>query len=218
MAGRTSFSQVAQREADRITAAVADELRTARLATGLTQAQVGLAIGIGRRRVSAVERGASTGASLAQVARQAAALGLRMSVKFYPVGGALRDTAQVRYISRFVDRVRAAWRVSLDVPVPLPGDLRAIDVLLVGVCTIAVEIVTQLRDLQAVIRAAQLKQRDIGATRLVIVVAGTHRNRRALADAHVVLAAAFELDTQRTMAALRDGRDPGRDAIVVLSA
>jgi hypothetical protein len=52
---------------------------------------------------------------------------------------------------------------------------------------------------------------------LVIVLAGTHRNRAALNAARVSLSAAFDLDTQRTMAALEAGRDPGRNAIVVLA-
>jgi hypothetical protein len=46
----------------------------------------------------------------------------------------------------------------LDLPIPLPGDLRGIDVLLDnGSCRIVVEVITRLRDLQAQLRAAQLK-------------------------------------------------------------
>lgn len=71
-------------------------------------------------------------------------------------------------------------------------------------------------DLQAQVRAAQLKARDIGATRLIVVVAGTHANRRSLAEARSTLAAGFDLDTRRLMADLAAGRDPGRDGIIVL--
>jgi hypothetical protein len=112
--------------------------------------------------------------------------------------------------------VGAAWRVVLEATIPLPGDLRAVDVLLEGPCRICVEVITRLSDLQAQIRAAQLKQRDIGATRLIIVVAGTHGNRRVLDEARATLVASFDLDTRRTLATLAEGRDPGRDAIVVL--
>jgi len=100
---------------------------------------------------------------------------------------------------------------------PLSGDLRAVDVLLTGACTIVVEIVTRLADVQALIRAAQLKQRDIKADRLVIVVAATHANRRALEIARPSLASAFELNRYRVMQELAAGRDPGRDAIILLS-
>ena len=80
----------------------------------------------------------------------------------------------------------------------------------------AVEVITRLRDLQAALRAAQLKQRDIGAERLIIVVAGTNANRRLLDAARPALVASFELDTRRTLATLAAGQDPGRDAIIVL--
>jgi hypothetical protein len=94
--------------------------------------------------------------------------------------------------------------------------LRAIDVVLRGPCVIAVEIVTRLADIQAVVRSARVKQRDFGAGRLIIVVAGTHANRRALAVARPTLGSSFEMDSQRVLALLRGGTDPGRDAIVVL--
>lgn len=195
---------------------VIDELRDARLAHGLTQAEVAGALGVSRSYVSRIERRALRTSSLKAVARHAVVVGLRMSVKLYPVGGALRDVAQARYIARFVDRIGHAWRVRLEMPVPLPGDLRAVDVVLEGACVIAVEVVTRLRDLQAILRAAQLKQRDIGAARLIIVVAGTHANRTVLDQARATLLATFDLDTRRTMAKLAAGEDPGRDAIVVI--
>ena len=166
--------------------------------------------------VSEVER-AKSAPSVHLLARHAAAVGLRLSIKLYPVGGALRDAAQVRYTKLFVDRVGRPWQCAIEVPMPLAGDLRAIDVVLRGRCTIAVEIVTRLHDVQAVVRAAQLKKRDYGADRLIIVVAGTHANCASLEEARHVLASSFDLDTHRTMAKLAAGEDPGRDAIVVLS-
>ena len=99
----------------------------------------------------------------------------------------------------------------------VPGDLRAIDIALSGPCVIAVEVVTRLRDIQSELRAAQLKQRDFGAKRLIIVVAGTHANRRVLGEAHGALEFAFDLDTQRVLRLLSAGKDPGRDAIIVLT-
>jgi hypothetical protein len=100
---------------------------------------------------------------------------------------------------------------------PLAGDLRAVDVLLrAGELTIAVEVITRLRDLQAQLRAATEKTRDVGAARLVLVVAATHANRRALAEARPALVGAFDLDARAVLAALHAGRDPGRDAVILL--
>jgi hypothetical protein len=85
-----------------------------------------------------------------------------------------------------------------------------------GALGIAVEVITRLRDLQAQIRAAQLKRRDISADRLLIVVAGSHANRLALGAARPTMLATFDTDTRRVLAALAAGADPGRDAVVVL--
>jgi transcriptional regulator with XRE-family HTH domain len=196
--------------------AIGSELRETRIASGVSQQGIADRLGVSRSLISRVERGTVVRLRLDHVVRHGAALGLKPSLKLYPVGGGLRDAAQVRYIRKFVARIGRAWRVSLDVPVPIPGDLRGIDVLLQGACVIAVEVVTRLRDIQALLRAAQLKQRDIGATRLIIVVSGTHANRRALAEARLSLIATFDMDSQRVLATLARGQDPGRDAIIVL--
>lgn len=212
--------RVAQEAVDRWQRAwleLADQLREARLMGGLTQSQVAAALGVSRDRVGRVERRRVLRLSVEYLVRHAAVVGLKASIKLYPLGGAIRDEAQARWIARFVERIGHAWRVALDVPIPLPGDLRAIDVLLTsGALRIAVEVITRLRDLQAQIRAAQLKQRDIGADRLVIVVAGSHANRVAVAAARPTLLATFDTDTRRVLAALAAGADPGRDAVVVL--
>jgi hypothetical protein len=201
----------------RRTLEIGDELRTARLIAGLTLREVAAAIGCSPSEVSRRERGRSRLFGAERLAVHAAAVGLRASVKLYPVGGAVRDAAQARYIGAFVGRVGRPWAVQLEMPVPIPGDLRAVDVVLAGAgLRIAVEVATRLTDLQAQLRAAQLKVRDIGATRLIIVVAATNANRRVLSSVRPALVDAFDLDTRRVMADLAAGRDPGRDAIVLL--
>ena len=55
-----------------------------------------------------------------------------------------------------------------------------------------------------------------GATRLILVIAGTHANRRALAAARSTLLGAFDLDTRHVLTELAAGRDPGRDGVVLL--
>ncbi|MGI8929213.1 MAG: helix-turn-helix domain-containing protein [Candidatus Limnocylindrales bacterium] len=217
MASRVRVVQEAMVRWARIWPEVAAELREARLALGLTQSQVASAIGTSRSRIGRIEQAKIRRASIEYLVRHGAVVGLRGSFKYYPVGGAIRDAAQARYIARFLERIGHAWQVKLEVPVPIPGDLRAVDVMLLGAgCRIAVEVITRLRDLQAQIRAAQLKQRDLGADRLIIVIAGTHANRAAMASGRTTLLATFELDTRRVLAALATGDDPGRDSFIVL--
>lgn len=196
---------------------IGDQLRTARHILGITLRQVGAAIGVSESEVCRRELGKAPRLNGEKLAIHAAAVGLRVSVRLFPVGGGIRDAAQARYIARFVARVGRAWKVLLEAPIPQAGDLRAIDVLLVSAeIRIAVEVITRLADLQAQVRAAQLKARDSGATRLVLVIAATRANRNALAGARATLVPAFDLDTRRVMADLAAGRDPGRDAIVLL--
>lgn len=217
MASRTRAADDARRAWERSARELGDELRTGRHILGVTQKQIGSAIGVSAPEVCRRELGRARRLSGAKLAVHAAAVGLKLVVKLYPVGGGIRDAAQARYVAAFVARVGRPWRVTIEAPIPLPGDLRAVDVLLASErARIAVEVITRLADLQAQVRAAQLKARDIGATRLVLVIAGTHANRSALASARSTLVPAFDLDSRRLMADLAAGRDPGRDGIVVL--
>jgi transcriptional regulator with XRE-family HTH domain len=218
MATRTRAMDEARHRWARSVSELGDDLRTARHIRNLTLTQLGAAIGVSASEVCRRELGRSPRLNGEKLAVHAAAVGLRLSVKLYPLGGGVRDAAQARYVATFVARVGRPWSVTVEAPMPIPGDLRAADVLLVrGSVRIAVEVITRLADLQAQIRAAQLKSRDIGATRLVIVAAGTHTKRNALAATRGTLAAAFDLDTRRLMVDLAAGRDPGRDGIVVLT-
>lgn len=218
MPGRTRSIDLARHHWSRTAIAVGDDLRAARHVLGLTLRQVGAAIGVSQSEVSRRELGRSRRLTGEKLAVHAAAVGLRLSVKLWPIGGGVRDAAQARYVSAFLARVGRAWRVTLEAPIEQRGDLRAVDVLLVnGASRIAVEVITRLADLQAQVRAAQLKARDIEATRLILVIAGTHANRRTLAAVRSTLVASFDLDTRRLLADLGAGRDPGRDGIILLS-
>ena len=218
MATRTRAIDEARHRWARSVGELGDDLRTARHIRNLTLTQLGSAIGVSASEVCRRELGRSSRLNGEKLAVHAAAVGLRLSIKLYPLGGGVRDAAQARYVATFVARVGRLWSVALEAPVPIPGDLRAADVLLVHRdVRIAVEVITRLADLQAQLRAAQLKSRDIRATRLMIVVAGTHANRNALAATRGAFASAFDLDTRRLMADLAAGRDPGRDGILVLT-
>lgn len=217
MATRTRATDEARRLWARTARELGDQLRTGRHIAGVTQSRLGASIGASQGEVSRRELGRSRRLMGESLAVHAAAVGLKLSVKLWPVGGGVRDAAQARYVAAFVSRVGRLWRVALEAPIQIAGDLRAVDVLLVrGPVLIAVEVITRLADLQAQVRAGQTKARDIQATRLILVIAGTRANRRALAATRGTLVAAFDLDSRRLIADLAAGRDPGRDGILVL--
>jgi len=99
----------------------------------------------------------------------------------------------------------------------LPGDRRAFDLWLAADrITIAIEVFTKVRDVQAQIRAAHLKWRDSNRTRLIVVVAESHANRTALRAVADLIASDFPISPRAALAALTDARDPGGNAIVVV--
>lgn len=194
------------------------ELRVSRLTAGASQTAVGAAIGVSASEVSRRELGNAPRVTAASLCEHAAAVGLKLVFSMYPAGGAVRDEAQLRYIHRFLGRVSATFQRQLEAVIPLPGDLRAVDILLRAPGTvIAVEVITRLSDVQAQTRAAQLKARDVGATHLVIVIADTHANRRALDAARSALTAGgWDLDSRRVLRALGAGLPPERNAVVAI--
>jgi hypothetical protein len=74
---------------------------------------------------------------------------------------------------------------------------------------------TVLDDVQAVDRRVHRKQRDDGADHVLIVLADTKRNRRALAAAPAAFGG-FSRDARAVLKALRDGRDPGTSAVILV--
>lgn len=142
---------------------------------------------------------------------------MRLWARVFPDGRTVLDRPQLGLLERFRARIHAYWGWELEVPVPIEGDLRAGDcrISLPG-CSILVEAVTRLADAQAQARAAQRKRRDLGCDRLILLLGGTGANRRALRDAGPAFAAAFPITQRAALRTLRDARDPGGDAILLL--
>ena len=146
----------------------------------------------------------------------AAAVGLELRLRAYPAGDAIRDVGQLRLLDRLKGRLRPLLGWSTEVPLPIPGDLRAWDGLIRGPSwRIAVNAETVLDDIQALERRLALKRRDGDVDHLILLVADTARNRRAIASAPASFAD-LPLRTRQILAALRDGRDPGGSGIVIL--
>jgi transcriptional regulator with XRE-family HTH domain len=197
---------------------IGDELREARLRAGLRQVDVGAAIGVTHTKISLTERGRLESLAVLDLAGHAAAVGLDLSVRFFPRGPALRDAAQLGLLERFRRRLASAWEVRLEVPIAGdPRDRRAWDMtvnreeLIIGV-----EAISRLRDVQAQLRAAQLKREATPGSRLVLLVGETRNNRLAVAAVAPLLHAAFPVSPRVALGALGAGTDPGGDALILL--
>lgn len=207
----------AARHADRQLRAARDDLRNARLAAGLSQRSVGRAVGRSRQEIGAIERGELVDIGLVQLARLAAAVGLDVPIRTFAGGSPLRDAAQLSLLERFRVAIGPSLPWRTEVPVSRdPLDRRAFDaVLALGRTSVGVEAITRLTDLQAQIRAITLKQATAGFASVVLVLADTRHNRRAVHDGETTLGAAFPLPPRIVLAALRAGTPPSGNGYVL---
>jgi transcriptional regulator with XRE-family HTH domain len=205
------------RRGERLLREYAEEVRTARLASGLSQRAVASAIGLSKSTVSRIELCDPPIPDLVTAARLARIVGLDLSVRCFPTDGALRDAAHVALIRRFLGNVDQAITRRLEAPVRLPDDLRAWDVLLaVGGLRIGVAAETRIRDLQALLRREQAKARDDSVDVILLVIAATRANRRALREAEPLLTEEFPMDTRAVLRSLRRGEPPSGNGVVLV--
>jgi len=217
MANRQSILQEASRAASWVLRMIGRELRVARILAGMTQKQVAAALHTSTSHVSRVEHGLIMGLTMHQLHRHAAVIGLKPYVNLYPLVARPLDSAQLQLFGRFRARIAPTWKVVLEATMPIRGDLRAADALLsLPGCRCVVEIVTRLADFQAQLRSARRKVRDLEADRLIMVVAATHTNRRAIRDSGRAVDEAFPVRTKEGLRALALGADPGGDALILL--
>jgi hypothetical protein len=145
-----------------------------------------------------------------------AALGHNVRLKAYLAGDAIRDAGQQRLIDRLRRHLHPSISITTEVGLPIPGDLRAWDAMLrTTTWRRPVEAETAIDDVQAVDRRVQLKVRDGAVDGVILLVADTLRNRRALAAAPSAFTN-FDRDARRVLRDLRAGGDPGGSSILVL--
>jgi transcriptional regulator with XRE-family HTH domain len=193
------------------------ELRTARLAAGVSQQELGRVVGVSGTHVARLERAEVPGASVRLLATIFAVLGMRLSARPYPEGPPIRDVAHARLLARFRVRLPPTVRMRTEVPLRMARDLRAWDGELEavnGTCKLEAE--TALHDLQATERRIALKMADDGVDRVILLVADTRRNRRVLREFEGHIRARFPTSMRSVMRELRAGRLPERSGIVVL--
>jgi len=163
------------------------------------------------------ERGAVSGLTIAQLSGIATALGLDLSVRFFPGGDPLRDGAQSSLLEGLRQRIHVSLNWQTEVALPIEGDRRAWDAL-IGSSNerTAVEAETRISDAQALARKLSLKRRDGRIERVVLLIADTRRNRAALISWRETLRSDFPLDSREILRALQEGRHPPDSGIVVL--
>lgn len=173
-------------------------------------------MGASHAQVSRIERGEVRGLSIIRAAELSAVLGMDLSVRTFPAGPPLRDAGHVALLARFDGFVSAPYRISREAPMPIPGDRRAWDRRLDGPASIGVEAETRPTDLQALEREIALKVRDSGVDRAILLLARSRHNRDLLRTQLPALRQSFPLGTREVLAALRAGRDPGANGLIIL--
>ena len=101
-----------------------------------------------------------------------------------------------------------------EVGLAVPGDKRAWDAWLDGPGDIAIDAETRLQDVQDLQRRLELKWRDSGRPRVVLVVSASRHNRRVIREHRAALACTLPLDTREVLASLRVGEVPRANGIV----
>lgn len=195
------------------------ELRIARMNAGLTQSQLAGLAGVSQPEASKAERG-FLDVSLDARCRLAAACGHELGWRLYPVATVrLRDSGQLSLAQAITDAAHPTWRAQLEAPVA-PADARAADLLLVGEDEILhVEIERALVDVQAQLRAGQLKRQALAEShrqtvRLIIAVPDTRTARARLAPFAELLARALPVTSARVWRTIRTGEALGGDGIL----
>lgn len=201
---------------------LAHQAEAARIERGISFAQLGRALGISDVHAARICRGETSGVSIIRAAQMLAVLGLDLSARAYPVGSPVRDAGQLRLLGRLRTCLPASmgWRTEVPIRnVAPPGtiDLRAWDAVISGPdWWLPVEAETRSNDVQALQRRISLKQRDAGVHAILLLLADTRHHRDLVRLASDGLSAQFPIGARSALAALRAGRPPGGNAIVLL--
>ena len=193
------------------------------MTAGLTQRQVSERARVTQQLVSLAERG-DPGIALDVRCRLVAAAGHELGWKLYPVTSvSLRDSGQLLLAQAILRGLSKQLTARLEVPIAV-GDLRAADMLITSATErIDVEIERSLYDLQAQLRAAQLKRNSLAEgsplpVRLVIAVPDSARARAVAASLQEIVRAAFPIPSRQVAGALRTGSPVGGDGLLFVRA
>jgi transcriptional regulator with XRE-family HTH domain len=198
-------------------ATVARELDLARRRHGLSRREIGRAVGLSEAQVGRIARGLAPSLTIVQASRLLAAVGLELSVRAFPAGDPIRDVAHLVLLEKLRVRLHRSIRWRAEVPLPLPGDLRACDAVLFGSgWALPVEAETRLIDLQALDRRIALKQRDGRMNDVLLLCSDTRNNRAALRVGGAALSDRYPLPGRRALELLTAGHPPEGGSIILL--
>jgi transcriptional regulator with XRE-family HTH domain len=217
MGSRERRVDVGAANAREILARLPAEARALRLGSGLTQAIVAAALGLSRSQYSRIERGLSSDLSIATACRMYAVLGQRLAIKGYPDGDPIRDAAHAALLERLHRQCHRSLTWRTEVPLPLPGDLRAWDATIGATAFGAgVEAETRFRDQQALDRRLGRKERDGGLDLLILLLLDSRSNRAAMRDHIDWVRQRFPVPGLRALEALAAGMSPGGNTVILL--
>jgi transcriptional regulator with XRE-family HTH domain len=195
---------------------IAGDLSTARRSANLSMRELARRVGVSLETIIRLERGEPATTTIDLVTRVAQVLGLELAASLYPQGDAIRDRGHLALLERFRRRLPPGVRWRTEVPIPLVGDLRSGDgIVAVGAFTCLVEGETHLGDFQAVERRIGAKARDLGAHRVVLLLADTRHNRM-LVNTIPAIRERFPVDMRAWFRAIAKREDPVGDALVIL--
>ena len=196
------------------------ELAIACAVAGITQRELAERIGISQSSVGRLLTGAST-LHLDTADVIARACGYRLVLKIVPGDGLkLRDSGQLTVAQTIQQNAHARFEIRMEIPVGIPPDRRAIDLLLIHPDEIiAIEIERWLRDMQAQLRAAQLKRMALAErmgrpVRLILAVPDTIASRRMLQPFRELISRELPVTSRQAWARIRSGEPVGGDALL----
>jgi len=217
MASRTRRIDAASERGRDLTAMVLRELRLGRLDRNLDGAEVAAALGCSASQYSRLERGLTGGVTIERASAALAAVGLELAVRVYPGGAPIRDEAHAALIGRLRVRCHRRIRLVTEVPMPVPGDLRAWDVVMAAPdWRRPVEVETRPRDRQALERRVALKTRDSGLDGATLLLLDSRHNREFVRLHGSALAERFPIPASEALAAVEAGHDPGGGSVILL--
>jgi transcriptional regulator with XRE-family HTH domain len=193
------------------------ECRQSRIAHGLSQAEVGRAVGLSASRISLIERGRVASVPLVTLSRIAAVVGLDLACRAYPGGQPLRDAAHLALLGKLRSVLGGGLTWRSEVPIRRAGDQRAWDATIESDADrTGVEGETRATDLQLVERRLSLKKRDDDVDAVILLLADTRWNRQVVREHQALIDASFPVTRDVCLRRLGAGMGPGGDAILLL--
>ena len=199
---------------------VGRDLKLLRISTAQTQRQMAHRSGISQSFESEIERG-TCAASVEVLSTLAQAGGGRLVMRIVPGDGvSLRDSGQMDAAQLISTQCHARWHKTLEMPIGLPPDRRAADLVIeIPEETNMIEVERAWIDHQGQYRPLQLKRAALSerlgrSINLIIALLDTERSRQALAGYEQILRETAPMASRHIWAALRSGEPIGGDGIL----